>query len=83
MRVFLDTNVLAGMLDAERHDHRACKELLVAAEDGRISPVLTGMTVVHALYAVRKAGFRRTALMEFARYILLLADVASMDQPAR
>jgi predicted nucleic acid-binding protein len=81
MRVFLDTNVIAGMLDAERHDHADCRDILRAMESRRIVAVLTGMTVVNALYAVRKAGLPRERMLAFASYLLTVAEVASMDLP--
>lgn len=81
MRVFLDTNVIAGMLDADRHDHGGCTAILRAMESRRVTAVLTGMTIVNALYAVRKAGLSRDRMLAFASYLLAVAEVAAMDQP--
>ena len=42
-------------MDRSRPSHEASKAPVRAAEDGRVELIMTGMTVVEALYALRKA----------------------------
>jgi len=81
MRVFIDTNVLVDMMDRSRPSHEASKALVRAAEDGRVELIMTGMTVVEALYALRKADFERKQLLAILSIILSIALIASTDMP--
>jgi len=81
MRIFIDTNVLVDMMDRSRPSHAASRILLQAAEDGKVEPVLTGLTVVNALYALRRAGYDRKRLHQVVGIILSISEVASTDMP--
>lgn len=81
MRTFVDTNILVDMMDRSRPSHEASKAVLRAAEEGRITLVLTGLTVVNALYALRRAGLDQKKRNAVVGIILSLAEVASTDMP--
>lgn len=81
MRIFIDTNVLVDMMDRSRPSHAASKMVLRAAEDGRITLLLTGMTLVNALYALRRAGLDQKKRANVVGIILSIAEVASTDMP--
>lgn len=81
MKAFIDTNVLVDMMDRSRPSHEASKAILRAAEEGKITLVLTGLTVVNALYALRKAGLDQKGLANVVGIILSISEVASTDMP--
>lgn len=81
MRIFIDANVLVDMMDAHRAEHAASKRILRAAEDRRVELVLTGLTLINALYAVRKAGHSARQVRAVVEVILSIVIVASTDMP--
>ena len=81
MRVFIDTNVLVDMMVRERPSYPASRSILRAAEESRITLVFTGLTLVNALYAIRKAAFSRKELRAILDVLLSISDIASTDMP--
>jgi len=51
------------------------------AGDGRIDIVLTGLTVINTIYAVRKNGVPKKQLLAAVRAILNSVEIASTDMP--
>ena len=79
MRIFIDTNVLVDLLHEQRPAHQASKLIFRAAEDRRLELMLTGLTLVNALYSVRKAGLDKRQLRTVVAEVLSVAMVASTD----
>ena len=55
MRVFLDTNILIDLLDGKRLHHEASTAVFQAVQSGRISAGLTAISVLNAIYVLRRA----------------------------
>ncbi len=81
MRTFVDTNILVDMMDRSRPSHEASKAVLRAAEDGRITLLLTSMTLVNAFYALRRAGLDQKKRGTVVGIILSIVEIASTDMP--
>jgi len=80
MRIFIDTNVLVDMMDAARPNYEASKAILHKAEEEHIVLVLTGLTIVNALYAIRKSGYDKQFSRSVVDIILRIAEIASTDR---
>jgi predicted nucleic acid-binding protein len=79
MKVFLDTNVLLDVFDAQRDAHTASLTIFIAAEQQRLEPVITGLSLVNAEYVLGKQGVKRSDRERFVNDILLLSSTASTD----
>jgi predicted nucleic acid-binding protein len=55
MKVFLDTNILLDLLDGKREDHAPSTEILRLAYEGRLQGWITSISIVNAIYVMRKA----------------------------
>lgn len=80
MRVFLDTNVLIDEVDSARPSHAASYAILKLATGGRITAVLTGLSIMNTVYAVRKNGVPRKQLLTAMGAVLSSVEVASTDK---
>ena len=55
MRVFLDTNILIDLLDAERPQHAASTEVMRAIQRGDLHACISAVSIVNAIYVLRRA----------------------------
>jgi predicted nucleic acid-binding protein len=55
MRVFLDSNILIDLLDAERPQHAASTNLMRAIQRGELRACISAISIVNAIYVLRKA----------------------------
>jgi predicted nucleic acid-binding protein len=54
LRVFLDTNILIDLLDAERPQHAASTELMRAIQRGKLRVCISAISIVNGIYVLRK-----------------------------
>jgi len=54
MRVFLDTNILLDLLDEQRPNHQSSIAILRATKEGRIKASITAISILNAIYFMRK-----------------------------
>lgn len=54
MRVFFDTNVLLDLLDEDRPNHVSSTAILRATEQGHIHASITAISILNAIYVMRK-----------------------------
>jgi predicted nucleic acid-binding protein len=55
LRVFLDTNVLIDLLDADRPQHAASTEVMRAVQRGELRACISAISIVNAIYVLRRA----------------------------
>ncbi len=80
MRVFLDTNVLVDVLLSARRSHNASKEVIRAAEAGKVELLVTGLSLVNADYILSRSPVARTVINRFVQLVLALCETASIDR---
>ena len=79
MKVFLDTNVLLDTLIATRPGYASSLLLMAAAEDGRIQPVITAVSVVNADYILQRMSIPRVERRAFTQMLLKLCEIAPTE----
>ncbi|MBS1944076.1 MAG: PIN domain-containing protein [Bacteroidetes bacterium] len=81
MRVFLDTNVLLDVLDADRPFHADSTRIFKAVESQPLDLVLTGLSLVNTEYILRRQGVPKQKLRAFLATLCSFCATASTDLP--
>lgn len=76
MRVFLDTNVLIDLLDADRAGHEASTNLMRAVQKGEVRACISAISIVNAIYVLRKARSPRV----LSGYLLRMLDTVELSR---
>lgn len=76
MRLFLDTNVLFDLFQAERPHHVHSNALAKAAVRGRVELVISAASVMTVLYSLRKYGLPIHMVMDRLNLLLPHVQVA-------
>jgi predicted nucleic acid-binding protein len=79
-RFFLDTNVFFDVFQAERLSHRDANALMKRAARSRVELVLSSISVMNALYSLRKAGHDMKSVLELMNRLLPMLVIAPVDR---
>jgi predicted nucleic acid-binding protein len=76
MRVFLDTNILIDLLDADRPNHKSSTDLMRAIQGGHLQACISAISIVNTIYVLRKV----MPYKEVATYLLRMLDTVEMSR---
>jgi predicted nucleic acid-binding protein len=76
MRVFLDTNILIDLLDAERPNHKTSTDLMRAVQGGQVQACISAISIVNAIYVLRKV----MPTKDVATYLLRMLDTVELSR---
>lgn len=79
MRAFLDSNILIDQFDAARPAHAFSTRILLSMEDGKVEPVITGLSICNMVYVLRRTGMPHEKLMRYVGVLLHHCTIASTD----
>ena len=81
MKLFVDTNVLFDLFEAERPNHKASLLLFARCTAGRVRISIAPVSVMTLLYSLRKYGLRMDMVVSRLNALLLHLDIAHIGLP--
>ena len=79
-RFFLDTHVFFDVFQAERSSHHDANALVKHAARHRVELVLSSISVMNALYSLRKAGHDMKSVLQLMNRLLPILVIAPVDR---
>jgi predicted nucleic acid-binding protein len=81
IRLFLDTNVFFDVFQVERSSHHDANALAKYAARHQVELVLSSISVMNALYSLRKAGHDMKSVLQLMSRLLPILVIAPVDGP--